>query len=205
MSRSFAAMWSGSASCTSGAGTTRPPSTRWSGAHPRTSTLRSISRRVSRSWLPRSPSLDWIHCRRGGGGRRCRTCRCRGDPFNRYAMQASADSITRRLRDHGYPSATVFTGFEVDKPERRASVSLDVAPGRRAVIGRIKVVGAVRVDSSLVRKLLVARPGRRGTRRKSCFRASETSTSRISSDLPRSTSTRRRSSRMPTRCPSWCR
>jgi outer membrane protein assembly complex protein YaeT len=83
------------------------------------------------------------------------------DPFNRYAMQASADTITRRLRDHGYPSATVFTAFEVDKPERRASVSLDVAPGRRAVIGRIKVVGALRVDSSLVRKLLVARPGRR--------------------------------------------
>ena len=84
-----------------------------------------------------------------------------GDPFNRYAMQASADTLSRRLRDHGYPSATVFTGFEVDKPERRASVTLDVAPGRRAVIGRIKVVGAIRVDSSLVRKLLVARPGRR--------------------------------------------
>jgi len=83
-----------------------------------------------------------------------------GDPFNRYAMQASADSVTRRLRDHGYPSATVFTGFEVDKPERRASVSLDVAPGRRAVIGRITVVGASRVDSSLVRKLLVSRRGR---------------------------------------------
>jgi len=85
----------------------------------------------------------------------------RGDPFNRYAMQASADSITQRLRDRGFPSATVFTGFEVDKAARRASVSLDVATGRRAVIGRVKVVGAVRVDSSLVRKLLVARPGRR--------------------------------------------
>ena len=57
-------------------------------------------------------------------------------------MQASADSITQRLRDHGYPSATVFTGFEVNKPARRASVTLEVAPGRRAVIGRIRVVGA---------------------------------------------------------------
>jgi outer membrane protein insertion porin family len=85
----------------------------------------------------------------------------RGDPFNRYAMQASADTISLRLRDHGYPSATVFTGFEVDKAGRRASVSFEVAPGRRAVIGRIRVVGAQRVDSSLVRKLLVARPGRR--------------------------------------------
>jgi outer membrane protein insertion porin family len=84
-----------------------------------------------------------------------------GDPFNRYAMQASADSITRRLRDHGYPSALVFTGFEVDKPKRSASVSLEVVPGRRGAIGRIQVVGVERVDSSLVRKLLVARPGRR--------------------------------------------
>jgi outer membrane protein assembly complex protein YaeT len=85
----------------------------------------------------------------------------RGDPFNRYVMQATADTISLRLRDHGYPSATVFTGFEVDKPGRRGSVSLDVAPGRRAVIGPIRVVGAQRVDSSLVRRLLVARPGRR--------------------------------------------
>ncbi|MGZ8391430.1 MAG: BamA/OMP85 family outer membrane protein [Gemmatimonadales bacterium] len=85
----------------------------------------------------------------------------RGDPFNRYNMQASADSITQRLQDYGYPSATVFTGFEVEKPARRATVTLDVEPGRRAVIGQIKVVGAVRVDSSLIRRLLVARPGRR--------------------------------------------
>ena len=85
----------------------------------------------------------------------------RGDPFNRFAMQASADTITQRLRDHGYPSATVFTGFEVNTPARRASVTLDVAPGRRAFIGQISVVGAQRIDSSLVRKLLVARPGRR--------------------------------------------
>jgi outer membrane protein insertion porin family len=84
-----------------------------------------------------------------------------GDPFNRYAMQASADTLSRRLRDHGYPSATVFTGFEVNPPARRASVVLDVVPGRRALIGGITVVGAERIDTSLVRKLLVARPGRR--------------------------------------------
>ena len=84
-----------------------------------------------------------------------------GDPFNRYEMQATADTLTRRLRDHGFPSATVFTGFEANKAARTASVTLDVSPGTRAFIGRITVVGAERVDSSLVRKLLVARPGRR--------------------------------------------
>lgn len=84
-----------------------------------------------------------------------------GDPFNRYEMQATADTLTRRLRDHGFPSAIVFTGFEVNKAARTASVTLDVSPGTRAFIGAITVVGAERVDSSLVRKLLVARPGRR--------------------------------------------
>jgi outer membrane protein insertion porin family len=84
-----------------------------------------------------------------------------GDPFNRYAMQASADTITRRFRDHGYPTATVFTAFEVNKDARTAVVTLEVAPGRRAVIGPIRVVGARRIDTSLVRRLLVARPGRR--------------------------------------------
>jgi outer membrane protein insertion porin family len=84
-----------------------------------------------------------------------------GDPFNRYVMQESADSITRRLTNHGYPTATVFTGFEVNKNARTASVTLDVATGKRAVIGPIRVVGARRIDSSLVRRLLVARPGRR--------------------------------------------
>ncbi|HEU5303384.1 MAG TPA: BamA/TamA family outer membrane protein [Gemmatimonadales bacterium] len=84
-----------------------------------------------------------------------------GDPFNRYAMQETADSISRRLRDRGYPSATVFTAFEVNKPGRVASVTLEVAPGNRAVIGPVRVVGARRVDTSLVRRLLVAHPGRR--------------------------------------------
>ena len=84
-----------------------------------------------------------------------------GDPFNRFAMQASADSITRRLRDHGFPSARVFSSFASDKEADTASVTLDVDPGRRAVIGPVRVVGATRVDSSLVRKLLVSRTGRR--------------------------------------------
>jgi outer membrane protein assembly complex protein YaeT len=84
-----------------------------------------------------------------------------GDPFNRFAMQASADSITRRLRDHGFPSARVFSSFASDKEADTASVTLDVDPGGRAVIGPVRVVGATRVDSSLVRKLLVSRTGRR--------------------------------------------
>ena len=84
-----------------------------------------------------------------------------GDPFNRYAMQQSADSIERRLRDRGYPSATVFSGFEASRERLTARVSLDVDPSERAVIGEVDVVGVKRIDTTLVRDLLVSRPGRR--------------------------------------------
>jgi outer membrane protein assembly complex protein YaeT len=84
-----------------------------------------------------------------------------GDPFNRFAMQATADSITRRLRDRGRPDARVYSGFESNREAKTASVTLDTETGERAVIGRITVVGARRVDTSLVRKLLVSRTGRR--------------------------------------------
>ncbi|HEX2251221.1 MAG TPA: BamA/TamA family outer membrane protein [Gemmatimonadales bacterium] len=84
-----------------------------------------------------------------------------GDPFNRFNMQASADSITRRLRDRGYPSAGVFTAFESNRETKTAEVTLEAEPDGRAVIGRLEVVGANRVDTGVVGELLVARPGRR--------------------------------------------
>jgi outer membrane protein insertion porin family len=83
------------------------------------------------------------------------------DAFNRFNMQASADSITLRLRNRGYPSATVFTAFESNRENKTAQVTLEADPGERAVIGRIEVVGAERVDTKVVRQLLVARTGRR--------------------------------------------
>lgn len=89
-----------------------------------------------------------------------------GDPFNRFLLQASIDTVTGRLRDRGYPSVDIFRSFTSDTKTRRASVRLDVVPGRRAVIGAVRVEGSTRVDSSLARKLLVTRPGR-------LFRASE--------------------------------
>ena len=84
-----------------------------------------------------------------------------GDPFNRFDMQARADSVTRRLRDRGYPSARIFTAFESNRDAKTAAVALEADPDGRAVIGRIEVIGAKRVDSSVVRKLLVSRTGRR--------------------------------------------
>jgi outer membrane protein insertion porin family len=83
-----------------------------------------------------------------------------GDPFNRYTMQVTADTVSRRLRDRGYPAARVFTGFEVDRDAETAKVSFDVTPGRKTVIGRVQVDGVTRVEPQLVRNLLIARPGR---------------------------------------------
>jgi outer membrane protein insertion porin family len=84
-----------------------------------------------------------------------------GDPFNRYEMQATADTITRRLRDRGYPTARVYSSFETNLQTETASVTLEVVPGTHAVIGNVEVVGAKRVEPDLVRNLLVSRPGRR--------------------------------------------
>ncbi|HVL18521.1 MAG TPA: POTRA domain-containing protein, partial [Gemmatimonadales bacterium] len=82
------------------------------------------------------------------------------DPFNRYLMQSSSDSLSRRLKDQGYPAARVFTSFETNREALTAQVSYDVETGKPAVFGTARVVGTKRVAPGLVRALLVARPGR---------------------------------------------
>jgi outer membrane protein insertion porin family len=82
------------------------------------------------------------------------------DPFNRFVMQATADTIARRLRDRGYPSARVFTSFESNRETEAAAVTFEAAPGRRAVIGVVNVVGTNRIDPQVVRNLLISRRAR---------------------------------------------
>ncbi len=83
-----------------------------------------------------------------------------GDPFNRFIMQSSSDTITRRLKDRGYPSARVFTSFETNKDALTAAVTFETVAGKRAVIGQVNVVGTNRISPYIVRNLLIARPGR---------------------------------------------
>src|SRR6266446_382921 len=52
-----------------------------------------------------------------------------GDPFNRFIMQATADTITRRLRDRGYPNARGFTSFESNRETETALVTFDAVAG----------------------------------------------------------------------------
>jgi outer membrane protein insertion porin family len=83
-----------------------------------------------------------------------------GDPFNRFIMQATADSITRRLKDRGRPAARVFTSFETNKEAETATVAFDAVPGKNETIGAVSVVGTNRIEPQTVRNLLVSRPGR---------------------------------------------
>lgn len=83
-----------------------------------------------------------------------------GQVFNRYLMQATADTIATRLKNRGFPEAAVYAGFVSNREQYTADVSLDVSPGRRVRFSTVRVEGVKRLDSAVVRDLLVARPGR---------------------------------------------
>jgi len=83
-----------------------------------------------------------------------------GDPFNRYLLQSTGDTLTARLREQGYASARVFLlGRTIDSAAREAQVVLRVQSGRQQVIGRIQVEGAPQKDSAFVVQLMAARSG----------------------------------------------
>lgn len=89
-----------------------------------------------------------------------------GQPFNRYALRASIDTIIRRLRDGGYPAADVFLATSTNHTQRRAVVELEVEPGTRARLGTIAIdvtprddATPQRIDSATVRSLLGVRDG----------------------------------------------
>ena len=84
-----------------------------------------------------------------------------GDPFDRFRLQASVDTIVHRLRNLGYPSVEVYRSFSVNRAQRTAETALDVVPGRAATFGPVRVGGPTRVDTAFIRQLLPAREGER--------------------------------------------
>ena len=82
-----------------------------------------------------------------------------GDPFNRFLMQASADTIIGRLRTGGYPYAEVLRNFDSEAGILKAEVELDVQPGPRMRIGAVDVRGLRDVDTGTVRRVNSVRPG----------------------------------------------
>ena len=76
-------------------------------------------------------------------------------------MQATADTITRRLRDDGYPAARVFTSFETNKETRDRDGGVRCRAGAERRSSAASPSRAPTGSSRrLVRNLLVSRPGR---------------------------------------------
>jgi len=82
-----------------------------------------------------------------------------GDPFNRFLLQASADTIVSRLHNSGYPYAEVLRNFDSEAGALRAEVTLEAIPGRRMHVGEVAIHGLAKVDTATVRRMLTVRPG----------------------------------------------
>ena len=82
-----------------------------------------------------------------------------GDPFNRILLDATSDTLVRRLRDRGYPDAIAFQSFERDKTELAASAAIELQTGPLSDVSGIGISGTKRISPEVVRSLLATRPG----------------------------------------------
>ena len=62
-----------------------------------------------------------------------------GRPFDRGLVEATKDTIARRLRNSGYPQASVLRSYEVDRDAHTATASYDVIAGPFARFGPVRV------------------------------------------------------------------
>jgi outer membrane protein assembly factor BamA len=63
-----------------------------------------------------------------------------GGPFDKYAIDEARDTLSRRLRNHGYPDAEIFVGYDTRTAEQTATVRITVQPGPKMTIGPLRVV-----------------------------------------------------------------
>jgi outer membrane protein assembly factor BamA len=82
-----------------------------------------------------------------------------GDPFNRYLMQASVDTMAAWLRNRGYPYAQVLRNFDAEAAELSADLRFEAVPGPHMRIGAVLVEGVQRVDTATVLHTLSVHPG----------------------------------------------
>jgi outer membrane protein insertion porin family/translocation and assembly module TamA len=90
-----------------------------------------------------------------------------GERFDEFAVEASRDTILRRLRDNGYPKADVLRSFQKDTANLVATLRFDVATGPRAWIGAVNIDitpregrrGGPELSQSAVRRTLGVDPG----------------------------------------------
>lgn len=82
-----------------------------------------------------------------------------GQPFDLLLYDASEDTLTNRLQNRGYASAIALKGYDAPADSFVAHVYYDLVPGPHSAFGRIDVVGADQVSSSVVRRMLTFRSG----------------------------------------------
>ncbi|MBI4421157.1 MAG: BamA/TamA family outer membrane protein [Gemmatimonadetes bacterium] len=82
-----------------------------------------------------------------------------GDPFNRFLLQASADTIRSMLENQGHPFVVVYRSFDENRVARDARVAFEVDPGARARVDSVEVVGTERISPNVVRRSLAVRAG----------------------------------------------
>lgn len=87
-----------------------------------------------------------------------------GGVFDRGALEAGRDSLLRRMRNMGWPQAEVLLAYTIDAELRTATVEVDVVPGVRARLGRIRIVvdtaeGPANIEESTIRRTMALRSG----------------------------------------------
>ncbi|HQR17214.1 MAG TPA: BamA/TamA family outer membrane protein [Gemmatimonadales bacterium] len=82
-----------------------------------------------------------------------------GDPFSRIQLDATSDTLVRRLRNLGYPDAVAFQSFERERTSLKATAAIDVQTGSLSDVSDIGISGTKRVSPDVVRSLLATRPG----------------------------------------------
>jgi outer membrane protein assembly complex protein YaeT len=82
-----------------------------------------------------------------------------GQPADRAVLQAARESSLDRLKDNGYPFATVRLAETNGSNDRSRVVQLIAEPGRLAQYGPIEISGNSSVNDEVVRRQLTFRPG----------------------------------------------
>lgn len=83
-----------------------------------------------------------------------------GDRWSVLALDATRDTLIRRLRNRSYPYADVLRQARLpDKEPYRAEVTFNIEPGVSARYGDIRIEGLDRLDESTVLRTLPFRPG----------------------------------------------
>jgi outer membrane protein assembly complex protein YaeT len=82
-----------------------------------------------------------------------------GQPADRALLQATREAALDRLKDNGYPYATVRLAETNGSSERSRVVQLIAEPGKLTQYGPIEITGNSSVDDEVVRRQLTFRPG----------------------------------------------